>query len=385
GPDDPAGGKIGRAPDGSPDGALYESAMGLLTKRIPASTIDEERAWMRRVLAEANGYGITQVGAIEPRHSIDRLLVPLDRAGELSLRVRATVRDAGPSLDAWLRALARIEDDLEPSPRVAVLGFKGFMDGSLGSRTAWMLEPFADDPQNRGFPLALASSGELQTLIGLAAERGLQPAVHAIGDRANRTLLDWYGALSPEQRGALRPRVEHAQHLDPEDVPRFAELGVVASMQPLHKADDGRYAQARLGPERCESSYAFRDLLDSGAVLAFGSDWPVVSCDPWRGIAAAVTGRTLDGARFTPEQSLTVEEALRAYTTGAAHALHSERFSGRLTPGYVADLVVLDDDVLAARTHAEIVGTRVRATLLDGDVVAGSLEGFGDGASDDRR
>ena len=290
-----------------------------------------------------------------------------------SLRVRATVRDAGPSLDAWVRALEWVDGNRRPSPRVELLGFKGFMDGSLGSRTAWMLEPFADDPGNTGLPLALVLSGELETLIGLAAGRALQPAVHAIGDRANRTLLDWYAELDAGRRALLRPRVEHAQHLHPDDLPRFAALGVVASMQPLHKADDGRYARERLGEARCATSYAFRDLLDSGATLAFGSDWPVVTCDPWAGIAAAVTGRTLDGRSFVPEQCLTVEEALEAYTTGAAFALHSEGFSGRLAPGYVADLVVLEDDVLAARTHDRIAGTRVRATLVAGRVVAGSL------------
>ncbi|QDU68393.1 amidohydrolase [Engelhardtia mirabilis] len=367
GPADPAGGKIGRLADGQPDGALYESAMGLVDAPSAADTVEGRRALMRQALAQANAWGLTQVGAIDSRATIEQELVPLDSAGELTLRVRATVRDAGPTLSAWSRALAWLDRPRTLSPNVELLGFKGFMDGSLGSHTAWMLADFDDAPGNVGFPLALAETGELKTLIDLAADRGLQPAVHAIGDRANRTILDWYEAIPVERRADLRPRVEHAQHLAPEDVGRFAELGVVASMQPYHKADDGRYAQTRIGPVRCATSYAFRDLVDSGATLAFGSDWPVVSADPLLGLAAAVEAGTLDGKTFVPEQSLTLDEALTAYTRGAAFALHSEGWSGALIPGYVGDLVLVDRDLFAS--EESLAEARVVATVVGGRVV----------------
>ncbi len=371
GPSDPAGGKISRDDEGVPDGALYDEAMTLLDDVLPDVGADESVALMRETLRLLNQNGITQVGAIEDRWWISEILLPFDEAGELTLRVRAIVSENEPAARGWIQLQKWALSMRSASPRVQVVGFKGYMDGSLGSRTAWMHQPYLDDPrdpENCGFPLSLAGSRALQQLIEHGAKIGVQPWVHAIGDRANTVLLDWYAAIPAEIRRDLRPRIEHAQHLTSLDIQRIAELGVVASMQPFHKADDGRYAEQRIGAERCRTSYAFRDLLDRGAHLAFGSDWPVVSCSPFLGIEAAVTARTLDGRTFVPEQSITVEEALHAYTTGAAFALGTEDRTGMIRPGYLADFVVLDRDILAIPLE-EVGETTVSETWLEGERV----------------
>jgi predicted amidohydrolase YtcJ len=375
GPDDPPGGRIGRLADGTPDGAVYEQAMSLVTRHLPDE--DDERNVMerfRRAIRECNRVGLTQVGAIESGETIGRVLVQLDSHGDLSLRIAATVRPRSDRLEHWRRMFDWAAANPEPSPHVRVIGFKGFMDGTLGSRTAWMVEPYLDneppgaDPKNAGFPLALAASNALKDLIAEGMDLGLQPAVHAIGEMANHVLLKWYAEMPEAQRRTLRPRIEHAQHVLPHDISRFAELGVVASMQPLHKADDGRYAEQRIGPERLRTSYAYRNLIDSGAIVAFGSDWPVVSVNPWLGIHAAVSAKTLDGRTFLPEQSVTVEEALTAYTRGAAAALLSDDRTGMIREGFAADFIIVDRDVLAIDVD-EIPKTQVVTTVVGGRIV----------------
>lgn len=369
GPEAPAGGRIGRSEAGLPDGAIYEQAMGLIPWRAAVlRENDDVLERFRLALRECNRVGLTQVGAIEHQSTIEQLLVPLDQRNELTLRIAATVRPTSDRPGHWRRMFEWAASNRHPSPRVRVTGFKGMMDGTLGSRTAWQNEPYLDnpdDPTNAGFPLALAGSGALGQHILTGAGMNLQPAVHAIGERANHVLLNWFEDLSAEQRKVLRPRIEHAQHLLPEDVERFARLNVVASMQPLHKADDGRYAEQRLGIRRLRTSYAYRDLIDSGATVAFGSDWPVVSANPWLGIAAAVTSKTLDGRIFLPEQAITVEEALVAYTRAAAQCLLSDDETGMIREGFAGDLVVLDRDVLAINPM-EIAETQVLLTVVVG-------------------
>lgn len=347
GPADPSGGRIGREADGAPTGEVFDEAMNLFAGLTPLPGEEETRRLLGEALREAASMGITQFGAIESRRDIERIIAPMAREGALPARISATVSEPFTTVDEWRDTIHWAAGAGEIAPNVRVIGFKAYMDGSLGSRTAWLTEPYLDDPRhadNCGIPLSLAADGSLPELIAFGAATGLQPSVHAIGDRANHTLLDWYGALPEATRSRVRPRIEHAQHLLPEDVSRFAALGVVASMQPLHKADDGRYAEQRLGAERIRSSYAFRDLLDSGATLAFGSDWPVVSCDPFLGIWAATSARTLDGRTFVPEQSISVEEALAAYTRGASYALHSEGETGMIREGRLADFAVLSGD-----------------------------------------
>jgi len=371
GPEDPPGGRIGRTPDGEPYGAIYEEAMALIRDLIPQRSDESLRALMLRAQRELNAYGVTQVGAIETRRTLERVLAPMDDDGELTLRVHASVSEQLAEPLEWQAMFRWCFENRQMSPNVRVIGFKGYMDGSLGARTAWQFEPYLDDPHdhdNAGMPLSLAERGDLMHIILGGAQMSLQPIVHAIGERANATILDWFANIPASTRQRVRPRVEHAQHVRAQDLPRFAELGVIASMQPLHKADDGRYAAQRLGEERLQTSYAFRTLIDTGAVLAFGSDWPVVSPNPFLGIHAAVTSRTLDGEIFVPEQAITVEEALRAYTRGASFAVHYNHETATIAPGFFADYVVLDRDVLEI-PHDEIKNVRVVKTVLAGQTV----------------
>jgi predicted amidohydrolase YtcJ len=247
-------------------------------------------------------------------------------------------------------------------------GVKGFVDGSLGSTTAFFDAPYADAPTTAGFLTTPVDS--LRRWITAADSAGVQVVVHAIGDRANRLLLDLFEAAArtngPRDR---RFRIEHAQHLNPADIPRFAALGVVPSVQPYHAADDGRWAEKRIGPVRIRTTYPFRSLLDAGARLVFGSDWLVAPLDPLEGIEAAVTRETIDGARiFVPEERITVEEALRAYTVDNAWSMYFDRSVGTLSAGRKADLTVLDRDLLTI-APAALDSARVVATVVGGKVV----------------
>jgi hypothetical protein len=249
-------------------------------------------------------------------------------------------------------------------------GLKGYMDGSLGSTTAAFFEPYRDAPGTRGL-LVTDSAGRLREILA-ADSAGLQVAVHAIGDRANDMLLGFFErAVTEHGARDRRFRIEHAQHLRQADIPRFGRLGVIASMQPYHAIDDGRWAGNRLDSARLRGTYAFRTLLGTGAPLAFGSDWTVAPLDPLWGVYAAVTRRTLDDRNprgWFPEHNLTVDETLRAYTVAVAHAGFQEKRVGVLRPGMLADIVLLDGDLfrVAPERLAEV---RVRATIVGGRVV----------------
>jgi hypothetical protein len=285
----------------------------------------------------------------------DRLIARVHVYGDLAdwRRIADSVRQ-GTDTNRWLR----------------LMGVKGFVDGSLGSTTALFYRPYEDAPQSHG--LFVTPEDSLRAWIGAADSAGLQVVVHAIGERANGVLLQIFDSVAqahgPRDR---RFRVEHAQHLRREDIERFAKLGVIASMQPYHAIDDGRWAEKRIGPERIKTTYAFRSLLDRGAVLAFGSDWTVAPIDPILGIYAAVTRRTLDGKHpqgWVPREKITVEEALQAYTGGNAYGVFAEGRRGRLAPGYLADLVLLDRD-LTRIPPEEIEQAQVKATVVGGRVV----------------
>jgi len=243
---------------------------------------------------------------------------------------------------------------------VEVIGCKAFADGTLGSRTARMKSPYADAPGRSGLLLEHAAAGTLERWARDVAAAGLQPAIHAIGDEAVRTAAL---ALAGVDR-RLRPRIEHVQQIDPDDLPRLD--GITASMQPLHRAGDGRIALARLGPDRMAGFFAFRSLLDRAGGLAFGSDWPVVTCDPWPAIAAAVTARVEDGRHLVPGERLTPAEALAAYTEGSSRMLGLDR-AGRIAPGLDADLVIVDRDPL--RCDWSFGLPRVRWTIAGGRIV----------------
>jgi hypothetical protein len=245
------------------------------------------------------------------------------------------------------------------------------MDGSLGASSAKFFEPFSHLPDTTG--LFVTRPGSMRQLVRSADAGGLSVAIHAIGDRANADLLDIFAEVAKDNGAKDRRfRVEHVQHLRPADYPRFKQLGVVASMQPYHVVDDGRWAEGRIGTERCRSSYAYRSLLDAGAVLAFGSDWPVAPLDVPAGIDAAVNRRTLDGKHpggWFPEQRITVEEAVRAYTVGSAYGAHQETEKGSVSVGKLADLVVFSKDVFDPKQKDAIGEAKVDVTVVGGKVV----------------
>jgi predicted amidohydrolase YtcJ len=287
--------------------------------------------------------------------------------GALSTRITAAV-----PLDTW----ERLRDDVAENGRgdewLATGMLKGFVDGSLGSHTAAFHAPYDDLPSDRG--LLINEETDLEEWIRGADAAGLQLAVHAIGDRANELLLDIFERVRRENADGGRDRryrIEHAQHLAPEDIARFRELGVIASMQPYHAIDDGRWAEDFIGPVRIQTTYAFRALLDAGARLAFGSDWSVAPPTPLEGIYAAVTRRTLDGENpdgWVPDQKITVEEALASYTRDAAYAAFNETSRGTLREGFLADFVLLDRN-LTNIAPEEIRDVRVVMTVVGGSVV----------------
>jgi len=361
---DPAGGTIVRdAATGRPAGVFKDEAMALVGRAIP----DPSEADMDRALQAAAGHalerGVTQVHDMAGWSSLATYQRALAR-GELPLRVYSVVPIA-----TWARLRDYVAENGRGDDRLWWGGLKGFVDGSLGSTTAWFYEPYSDAPGTSGF--MVTDSAELRAEIDSADAAGLQVIVHAIGDRANDWLLDAYRDAA-EKNGPRdrRFRIEHAQHLTPAAVGRFAEQGVIASMQPYHAADDGRWAEKRIGPERIKTTYAFRSLLDAGATLAFGSDWTVAPIDPILGIDAAVTRRTIDGANpdgWMPQERITLEETLRAYTAGGATAGFKEDRLGRIEPGMLADLTVLSDDVFSVDPKS-LVDVRVDMTVVGGRV-----------------
>jgi predicted amidohydrolase YtcJ len=359
------GGTIVRRPDGEPTGVLKDEAQNPVYDAIPTPSPEQSDSALERAMKWAASKGVTGTSDVSvPWYEVAALKRAHD-AGRLTLRFAVFVPLADWHLLADTIKADGVGDDL-----LRVAGVKGFVDGSLGSTTALFYEPYVDAPDTKG--LMVTPEDSLRKWIGAADSAGLQVAVHAIGERANGLILDIYDSLAkahgPKDR---RFRIEHAQHLRRSDIERIARSGVIASMQPYHAIDDGRWAEKRIGPERIKTTYAFRSLLDAGAHLSFGSDWTVAPMDPLLGIYAAVTRRTLDGKHpegWIPEQKITVEEALRAYTAGNAYAVFAEKSRGKLAPGYKADLVVLDRD-LTAIPPAELEKARVRNTIMNGKVV----------------
>jgi predicted amidohydrolase YtcJ len=275
----------------------------------------------------------------------------------------------GP-LSRWTQVLAVHNEHQGGDKWLKFGGVKGFVDGSLGSHTAAFFEPFTDAPADSGF--FVNTPGDLYRWIKGADSAELQVMVHAIGDKAIHTLLDIYQQVAIENGGRDRRfRIEPAQHIAPADISRFADLKVIASMQPYHAIDDGRWAERVIGPERIKTTYAFRSLLDARAKLVFGSDWFVAPPTPMEGIYAAVTRRTLDGANpegWVPEQKISVDQALRAYTIDAAYASFDEKMKGSLSPGKLADFVVLEKNLFEV-PPADIRHVKIQATYVGGQKV----------------
>ncbi len=369
---DPPGGVIYRKPGSrQPSGVLRDNAMSLVERHLPQPSEEEIIAAVRAALAEARQVGVTSMqdmdgSAPATRRRLFRLYQQLARQGKLTARI-----DLRWPLAEW-RSLAALGVEADfGNDWVRIGGVKGFIDGSLGSSTAKMFAPYLHEKGNTG--VFVTPLNRLREYIEGADAAGLSVAVHAIGDRANAELLDIFAEVAkkngPRDR---RFRIEHAQHLRPADYGRFKELNVIASLQPYHAIDDGRWAEGRIGAERCASSYACRSLLDAGARLAFGSDWSVAPLNPLLGIDAAVHRRTLDGKHpngWFPQQKISVAEAIEAYTLGSAYAAFQEKERGSLEVGKLADLVVLSRDILADSERDRIADTDVVATIVGGKIV----------------
>lgn len=365
---DPPGGVIVRDPQtGEPTGILKDAAQGFVWKVIPPSTFDEKLAAARAATNHAASLGVTSVQDVSAGVDVGVYQTLLDR-GELKTRIYAVW--PLPSWDRLSRTGVRAHFG---SPMLRTGGLKGFSDGSLGSTTALFYEPYLDAPNTSGIPSdEMFPEGAMLERVRGSDKAGLQVMIHAIGDRANDMILTIFEQVEKENGARDRRfRIEHAQHLRPQDISRFARNKVIASMQPYHAIDDGRWAEKRIGKERAKTTYAFRSLLDAGATLAFGTDWTVAPLDPMLTIYAAVTRRTLDGKNpngWVPEQKISVEETVRAYTAGSAFAEFQENEKGTITTGKLADIVILSRDIFRIDPK-EIENVKVVMTIMDGRIV----------------
>jgi predicted amidohydrolase YtcJ len=367
---DPPGGVIVRDAAGEPTGILKDSAMDLVMSKRPPRTPAELADALRAAMKEAARLGVTSVQDLQGDPGAFNAWEKLRDARELTVRVNFR-----PPLAEWEKARDR-RAAIKNDEWLRIGGVKGYSDGALGAATALLFEPFTDDPKNTGVWAAEAIPlAPFEERVAGADRAGLQVEIHAIGDRANAEILDLFERVAkrngPKDR---RFRIEHAQHLRPAEIPRFAAQGVIPSMQPYHAIDDGRWADERLGRERNKGTYAFRSLLDAKARLAFGSDWDVAPLSPVTGVYAAVTRRTIDGKTpggWVPEQKITVEEALRAYTSSAAWAAFEEKEKGSLEPGKLADFVILSADPLSVPPEA-LEKIAVETTVVGGRVVSAS-------------
>ena len=361
---DVEGGEVVRDPDGRPTGVFKDNAIHLVARAAPDASAELDDRALRAAMAYVAARGVTSVHHMGGFDDLEvyrraRALGPLDT------RIMACTPLAG-----WRRLAGLVDAEGRGDEWLRWGCLKGFVDGSLGSHTAAFFEPFTDTPGDSG--LFVNTEEDLYEWTAAGDSAGLQVAIHAIGDRAISTLLDIFERVGREAGPRDRRfRVEHAQHVRPSDFARFASLGVIASMQPYHAIDDGRWAERVIGPERIRTTYAFRSFLDHGVTLAFGSDWFVAPPTPLEGIYAAVTRRTLDDANpegWVPREKITLAEALRAYTIGGAYAAFTEELEGTLEPGKLADVVVVSRDLFAIPPEG-IRDARVVATVVGGRVV----------------
>jgi predicted amidohydrolase YtcJ len=360
-----AGGMIVRDAAGNPTGIFKDAAMVSIAKAIPDDTFDQKLAMVQAATEYAASFGVTSVQDMSAGTSVG-VYQEMLRQGRLKTRVYG----CSPLSDysRWQNTGVRYAFG-DPMLRVGCL--KAYADGSLGSTTAWFFAPYLDAPNTSGIPRAEVGTTMKQDMVD-ADKAGLQVMTHAIGDRANATVLDYYENVAKANGNRdRRYRIEHAQHLRQEDIKRFGELQIVASMQPIHLPDDGRWAGKRLDEKRLRGTYAFRTLLDTKAILAFGSDSPVAPMNPLWGIWAAVTRRTADGKNpngWIPEQKITVDEAVRAFTYGSAYAEFQENVKGTLEIGKLADMVIISDDIFSIDS-VKIAEAKVEITIVGGKVV----------------
>ena len=365
---DPPGGTVVRDAKGNPTGALKDAAMDYVTKVIPPLSHEARVRIAQRALEHAASLGVTSVQDMNPEYGDVAAYSDLAENGELTARIYAA-----PYLSTW-QDVAKIGLRRAWGSSYLRLGaLKDYADGSLGSSTAYMFEPFADDPKNRGLlSQSMNPPAKMRANMMGADAAGLQLCIHAIGDQGISMILDMFAEVERAHgKRDRRFRIEHAQHMAAKDFARFAQLNVIASMQPYHAIDDGRWAEKRLGPDRIKRTYAFRTFLDQGVHLAAGTDWPVAPLNPLLGVYAAVTRATLDSKNpdgWVPEQKITAEEAVEAYTMGSAYAEFQEKEKGSITPGKLADMVLVSDDIFSIRPEA-IKDVRVLTTIVGGKVV----------------
>jgi predicted amidohydrolase YtcJ len=365
---DPAGGVIVHDPQGNPTGILKDAAMDLMFKVIPSPSHLRRLRAAKRALAHAASLGVTSVQDMNPDYADVAVYSELAERGQLTTRIYAA-----PLITGWHDQAKIGVRRAFGSPYLRLGGVKAYADGSLGSSTAYFFQPYTDAPQNRGL-----LSSEMQPLSAMrdrmmkSDDAGLQLCTHAIGDEAISITLDLYSDVAKAHGSADRRwRIEHAQHMAAKDFDRFAQLKVIASVQPYHAIDDGRWAEKRIGPERIKTTYAFRTFLDHDVKLAFGTDWDVAPLDPVLTIYAAVTRATLDGQNpdgWVPEQKLKVSEAVEAYTMGSAYAEFQDTVKGSITPGKLADMVILSDDIFTIDPKL-IRNVTVERTIVGGKVV----------------
>ena len=364
---DPDGGLIVRDPEtGEPTGILKDNAMDLVFKVIPPHSLEENIEAALRALEEVRKLGITSVQDMTQPGEFEAYNKIMEE-GKLTCRIYSI----------W--PIDKYEDIVRAGVTVGNEkgfikrgGLKGYSDGSLGASTAWFFEPYVQDPSTSGLPMDIITNGKMEKWAFDVDRNRLQLCAHAIGDRANAFMLDLYERIKNENAPwDRRFRIEHAQHLRRNDINRFAEIGVIASVQPYHCIDDGVWAQKRIGPERIKTTHPYRSLLNSGAVVSFGTDWPVAPLNPLYGIYAAVTRRTVDEKNPTgwiPQEIISVEEAIKCYTLNAAYASYEEKMKGSIEVGKLADFVVLSNDILTI-DPVRIKYVVVEMTVFDGEIV----------------
>jgi predicted amidohydrolase YtcJ len=365
---DPPGGVIVRDAQGNPTGALKDAAMEYVSKVQPPLSHEQRLKAVKRALAHAASLGVTSVQHMNPEYADIAVYTELLQSGELTARIYAA--PLIPTVDDQVKIGIR---HAFGGPFLRIGALKAYADGSLGSATAYFFEPFSNQPNNRGLlsdemhPVSL-----MQDRMMKADAAGLQLCAHAIGDQGISIILDLYsGIVKAHGDSDRRFRIEHAQHMAAKDFDRFAQLHVIASVQPYHAIDDGRWAEQRIGHDRASRTYAFRTFLDHGVRLAFGTDWNVAPLNPMLTVYAAVTRATLDGRNpggWFPEQKLALPETIEAYTLGSAYAEFQENEKGSITPGKLADMVLLSDDIFTI-DRAKIRDVKVVATFVGGKTV----------------
>jgi len=369
----PKGGEIERDSHGEPTGILKETAAGLIYQHVPSPSREDNCAAIKKGIEIAHSYGVTGIHNFEGSDAFEAFEI-LEQRGDLTLRVLSGISASRLDAALSLRLKSGFGGELH-----RIGGLKLFCDGALGSHSAAMFEAYLGEPENKGILLSRqdgVSSVEKDRLLQLARKAsngGVSLAIHAIGDKANRIVLDILDEINGNAncQFAMRHRIEHAQHLHPDDIPRFGKLGVIASVQPVHLPADIDTAEKYLGEERCQTTYPFKSLLKAGAHLCFGSDAPVASINPLEGISAAINRTRFDGTPkggWYPEQKLTIYEVLSGYTIGAAYASYQEKFLGSIEVGKAADFSILNEDILTIPPE-KIADVQVEMTVVGGNIV----------------